>query len=286
MAVWLCTKSRFRTSSVCNLCVLCASVVKNCSKKNNHRDTENTEVAQRSQETDFSCEAGLSSVEVAAMRELLKSADVKRLIVVSTLLFWCFCMIVVRIDRTGSGYYRFLLTNLFLACIPLFLSTCLRIARRWELPRPIQFGVAGLWLLFLPNAPYILTDILHLTRASQAPAWYDLALLLSCAGTGLLVGYLSLIDVQTIVARSLGQTWSWIVALVSLVLSGFAIYLGRFLRWNSWDVLIDPTRLLAITNGLLRPWGQARPMAVTLIFGGILMLGYISLRILMVHPKS
>ena len=181
------------------------------------------------------------------MREILRSADVKRLIVVSTLLFWCFCMIVVRIDRTGSGYYRFLLTNLFLACIPLFLSTALRIAHYWKLPSPIQFGVAGLWLLFLPNAPYILTDILHLTRASHAPAWYDLALLLSCAGTGLLVGYLSLIDVQTIAARRVGQTWSWIFALVSLVLSGFAIYLGRFLRWNSWDVLIDPTRLFGIT---------------------------------------
>src|SRR6185369_845181 len=164
----------------------------------------------------------------------MKSADVKRLVVVSMLLFWCFCMIVVRIDRTGSGYYRFLLTNLFLACIPLFLSTCLRIARRSELPRPIQFGVAGLWLLFLPNAPYILTDILHLTRASQAPAWYDLALLLSCAGTGLLVGYLSLVDVQHIVARRFGAVYSWIFAFVSLVLSGFAFYLCRFFRWNSW----------------------------------------------------
>ena len=220
------------------------------------------------------------------MREILKSADFKRMIVVSTLLFWCASLIAVRIDRTGSGYYRFLVFNLFLACMPLFLSTALRIARHWELPWPIQFAVLVLWLLFLPNAPYILTDILHLTRAAHAPAWYDLALLLSCAGTGLLVGYLSLIDVQTIVARRLGQAWSWIFALVSLVLSGFAIYLGRFLRWNSWDVLVDPTRVFGIADGLLRPWAHVRPLAVTLIFGGILMLGYISLRILVVHPKS
>jgi len=218
---------------------------------------------------------------------IVKSADVKRFLVVSMLLFWCFCLIVVRIDRTGSGYYRFLITNLFLACMPLFLSTALRLARHWELPWPIQLAVLSLWLLFLPNAPYILTDMLHLTRASHAPAWYDLALLLSCAGTGLLVGYLSLIDVQTIVARRLGQALSWIFALVSLVLSGFAIYLGRFLRWNSWDVLIDPARLFGITEGLLRPWAHAKPLAVTLIFGGILTLGYISLRILLVaHPKS
>jgi uncharacterized membrane protein len=218
---------------------------------------------------------------VIVMRKILKSADVKRFVVVSMLLFWCACMIAVRIDRTGSGYYRFLVFNLFLACVPLFLSTALRIARHRRLPRAIQFALFSLWLLFLPNAPYILTDILHLTRASHAPAWYDLALLLSCAGTGLLVGYLSLIDVQGIVARSFGPVWSWIFALVSLVLSGFAIYLGRFLRWNSWDVLIAPTRLFAITNGLTHPWSHSKPLAVTLIFGVILTLGYISLRILL-----
>lgn len=220
------------------------------------------------------------------MHEILKSADVKRLIVVSMLLFWCVCMIVVRIDRTGSGYYRFLVGNLFLACMPLFLSTAMRIASHWRLRWPVQLAVLSLWLLFLPNAPYILTDILHLTRAADAPAWYDLALLLSCAGTGLLVGYLSLIDVQTIVARRFGQAWSWIFALVALVLSGFAIYLGRFLRWNSWDVLIDPTRLFGITDGLMRPWAHTRPLAVTLIFGVILMFGYISLRILVVHSDN
>src|ERR1044072_5611794 len=207
------------------------------------------------------------ATEVAAMHEILKSADVKRLIVVSTLLFWCFCMVVVRFARTGSGYYLFLLTNLFLACVPLFLSTALRIAHHWQLPRLIQFAVASLWLLFLPNAPYILTDILHLTRPSQAPAWYDLALLLSCAGPGVLVGYLSLIDVLGFVARRFGPAWSWIFALVSLVLSGFAIYLGRFLRWNSWDVLITPTLVLDIAAAALRPRDHVRPLSVTLVFG-------------------
>jgi len=219
------------------------------------------------------------------MHEILKSNDVKRFIVVSMLLFWCASMVAVRVDRTGSGYYLFLVFNLFLACVPLFLSTALRLANHWRLPRLIQFALFCLWLLFLPNAPYILTDILHLTRASHAPAWYDLALLLSCSGTGLLVGYLSLIDVQGIIARRFGPAWSWIFALESLVLSGFAIYLGRFLRWNSWDVLITPTRVFAITDGLAHPCAHAKPLAVTVIFGVILMLGYTSLRILLVQPK-
>lgn len=218
------------------------------------------------------------------MHDILKSNDLKRFVVVSTLLFWCVCMIAVRMERTGSGYYRFLIGNLFLACIPLFLSTVLRISSHWRVHWTIQLAVFCLWLLFLPNAPYILTDILHLNWAPHAAAWYDLALLLSCSGTGLLLGYLSLIDVQGIVARSFGDACGWIFALVSLVLSGFAIYLGRFLRWNSWDVLIDPTRVFGILGALTQPWAHGRALAVTLIFGVILTLGYITLRILLVHP--
>src|SRR5262245_29605206 len=112
------------------------------------------------------------------MDRILRSADVKRLIVVAMLLFWCACMVAVRVDRTGSGHYQFLLANLFLACVPLFLSTTQRLAIYLRMRWPIYFALFGLWLLFLPNAPYILTDILHLTRTSEAPAWYDLALLL------------------------------------------------------------------------------------------------------------
>ena len=220
------------------------------------------------------------------MHGILKPADVKRFIVVSMLLFWCVSLIAVRIDRTGSGYYAFLVPNLMLACVPLFLSTVLRVTTHWRRHWTIQSVLFALWLLFLPNAPYILTDILHLTRASDAPAWYDLALLLSCSGTGLVVGYLSLTDVQTIVARWLGPAWSWIFAMVSLVLSGFAIYLGRFLRWNSWDVLIDPIRVFQIMNAVAHPEDHTRALSVTLVFGGILTLGYITVRVLMSHSEQ
>jgi len=225
------------------------------------------------------------STQEIVMRKLLNSTDIKRMIVVSLLLFWCVCMVAVRIDRTGSSYYIFLLDNLLLAGVPLFFSTALRIAIQRRLHWIIRLAFFSLWLLFLPNAPYILTDILHLTRASHAPAWYDLALLLSCSGTGLLLGYLSLIDVQTIVARSFGPAWSWIFAMVSLVLSGFAIYLGRFLRWNSWDVLIDPARVFGIVGAATHPMAHTQAVSVTLIFGGILTLGYITLRVLLAHPE-
>jgi uncharacterized membrane protein len=220
------------------------------------------------------------------MNEILKIVDLRRLLVVGTLLCWCVFMIAVRIERTGSGYYRFLIGNLFLASVPLLLSTVLIFAERRRSHWTMKSVVFVLWLLFLPNAPYILTDILHLTRANEAPAWYDLALLLSCVGTGLLIGYLSLIDVQSIVARRFSSVVGWMFALVSLMLSGFAIYLGRFLRWNSWDVLIMPTRLFDIAGGLLHPFSNTRAFSVTLVFGLILALGYVSLRMLLGHPGS
>jgi uncharacterized membrane protein len=224
-------------------------------------------------------------MNLTQMHKFLKSADGKRFIVVSLLLFWCVCMIAVRVSRTGSGYYMFLIINLFLAGVPVFLSTALRVADYWECHRIVRLVIFCLWLLFLPNAPYILTDILHLTRASQAPVWYDLALLLSCSGTGLVLGYLSLVDVQGVVARNFGHACGWILATVSLMLSGFALYLGRFLRWNSWDVLVEPTRVFQILGALLHPWDYTRPLAVTLIFGVILVLGYITLRTLLAHPE-
>jgi uncharacterized membrane protein len=195
-------------------------------------------------------------------------------------------LIGLRVQRTGSRYYLFLIWNLFLAGVPLVGSTSLRLARSCRLPLAVQVACFGLWLLFLPNAPYILTDLLHLTSQSPVPAWFDLALLLSCAGTGLLLGYLSLIDVHDIVAQNLGQPIGWVVALSSMLLTGFAIYLGRFLRWNSWDVLVHPTILFDITEGLLHPAAHTRTFAVTLIYGITLGFGYISLRLLLAYPTG
>jgi uncharacterized membrane protein len=217
---------------------------------------------------------------------LARSMDVKRFVVISVLLLWCVWLIGVRVQRTGSGYYVFLLWNLFLACVPLVLSTVLRTLNRLEKRSFWQLGCFGLWLLFLPNAPYILTDLQHLKYPSPAPTWYDVALLISFAGTGLLLGYLSLVDVQEIVARKFGSVCSWLFAVTTLVLTGFALYLGRFLRWNSWDVIVRPGRFFYLGDVMLRGVNNTRPMAVTFVFGTILALGYIAIRVLLARPST
>ena len=183
------------------------------------------------------------------------------------LVVWCFFLMWARALATGSPMFLFLMWNLFLATIPVFASS--RLSRSWW---PLWLGV---WLLFLPNAPYLLTDLIHLRHRPPVPLWYDLALLLSCAGTGLVFTYASLARVQAFVARRFGPVLGWLTAVGSLVLSAFGIYVGRFLRWNSWDVFANPLALLAdVLPRVVNP----RPVGVTVVFGGMLVLGYFAIR--------
>ncbi len=195
------------------------------------------------------------------------------------LLAWCVALVGFRVERTGSGQFLFLIWNLFLACVPLFASRLLRAAHKKKASDSLQLGLAGLWLLFLPNAPYILTDIVHLQPASTGLYWYDLGLLLSCAGTGVLLGYSSLSDVHRILEERFGPRWGWGVVVSTLILSGYGVYLGRVMRWNSWDVIVNPRGLFGnIADCLLNPSLHIRTYMVSGLFGVGLLLGYAALR--------
>jgi uncharacterized membrane protein len=162
-----------------------------------------------------------------------------------------FCVAIwrVRSDYTGSGRYGFLIWNLFLAWIPFIISYftyTLTLKRRWIY---IVIPVAAFfWLIFFPNAPYILTDFQHLANPRQdLPVWYDVMMLVWFAFTGLLLGMTSLFLMQEIIRREIGRWPGW--AFVALVtgLSSAGVYMGRFLRWNSWDILLEPTTIALYT---------------------------------------
>jgi uncharacterized membrane protein len=141
------------------------------------------------------------------------------------------------------------------------------------------FALAGLWILFLPNAPYIFTDLIHLNTRIQSHYWVDLSLILMAAFTGFLLGFLSLYLMQFTVAHRWGQMAGWAFTAAATGLSGFGIYLGRILRWNSWDALVHPVRL----TGSVGHWAAhplANPgtgLAFPLLFGIFLFLGYVML---------
>jgi uncharacterized membrane protein len=169
-----------------------------------------------------------------------------------------------------------LVWNLFLAWIPLGLALLLydRHVRRARLATLAGLGL--LWLLFFPNAPYIVTDFKHLAGSTGERFWYDGVLIGTAATTGLLLGFVSLYLLQAIVRRGVGVRCAWLFVLAALALGSFGVYLGRVLRWNSWDVFIRPGPLAAdLAHAVVDPLAHPRPIGITLLFTSFLVAGYL-----------
>jgi uncharacterized membrane protein len=167
----------------------------------------------------------------------------------------CIAILATRMLRMGDLGYGFMAWNLFLAWVPL---VCALAAERMH-SRAAVLACGAAWLVFLPNAPYMLTDLVHLSGHGSNWVWYDLVLLLSFALTGLLLGYVSLYVMQKLVAGRFGHVAGWIFAVATLGLCSFGVYLGRFERFNSWDVVFNPFDLLLTIYSRIRhpfdyPW--------------------------------
>jgi uncharacterized membrane protein len=150
----------------------------------------------------------------------------------------------LRVAITGQFRSLYLVWNLFLAVLPLVFAVALerKCLRKSSLVSRCALFCA--WLVFLPNAPYILTDFVHLRSRWHPQFWTDLALLVLFAWCGLLAGFLSMVLVQRRVALHGGPLAGWLFVLAVAALSGIGIYLGRIERWNSWDLLVHPFEIL------------------------------------------
>jgi uncharacterized membrane protein len=150
-------------------------------------------------------------------------------------------LVGARMVLTHSLRHGYLIWNLFLAWLPLFFClAAVRVARTQAGGRWKFWALATAWLLFLPNAPYIFTDLIHLGPHARGHFWVDLVLIVLCAWTASVLGFLSLYIMQTMVSRRLGAVAGWGFVLIVSGLTGLGIYIGRFLRWNTWDVLMNP----------------------------------------------
>ena len=153
----------------------------------------------------------------------------------------CLGLELVREHRYALDF-RFLVWNLILAWIPLLLSLGVYDAYRRGRSLLWLSPMLALWLLFLPNAPYIVTDFVHLSASSRAPLWFDGVELSAFAWTGMLLGFVSLYLVHAVLRFRYGAPLGWSAVLFVLALSGVGVYLGRVKRWNSWDLLTQPGR--------------------------------------------
>jgi len=189
----------------------------------------------------------------------------------------CALLVLRRLFTHESGHF-FLAWNLILAWLPLWFA----LAVYWRCghgePWNWKTGAAAMaWLLFFPNAPYICTDLIHLGPKSHGIFWADLVLILVFALIGLVLGFLSLFLMQTVVARRWGWPAGWGFAVGATVLCGFGIYLGRFLRWNSWDAVSNPIDLLAdIGQWFLGIAAQPKSGVIPALFSTLVLLGYVT----------
>jgi uncharacterized membrane protein len=172
-----------------------------------------------------------------------------------TLLLSCLFSVLLSAVRIGyTGYWTFISLNwnLFLAFIPYGLSKKLVRRVQWIEITPVFLFLFLVWLLFIPNAFYIITDLFHLGSNSAVPLWFDLALILSFAWNGLLFGILSVRQMEKIVAVKWCIRYEALFLYPVMFLNALGIYVGRYLRYNSWDVVTNPFRLAEDIWYLLR----------------------------------
>lgn len=184
-------------------------------------------------------------------------------------------LFLIRFYITQSIFYGFLIWNLFLAYIPLIISY--RLLKN-ELKRHSKlkfYSLYILWLLFLPNAPYIITDLFHLQKGTSMPPWYDLLLVSSFALVGCLLLFISVNQIHQLLSKKLTTTLIWLHTISVFFLCGFGIYLGRYLRWNSWDIIQNPISLFRDTfNRITHPIDHPKTWGVTIGFGIFLLIGF------------
>ena len=191
---------------------------------------------------------------------------------------FCGALALARMQLTGRAALLFLGWNLMLAWVPLLVS--LVIASRHAPGRtPSRLGsvaLGGVWLAFFPNAPYLVTDLIHLRERGFTLLLYDAMMVFAFALTGVCLAFLSLWLVHRLVERRFGRWAGWGFVATVAGLSGFGVYLGRYPRWNSWDVVARPGELLADLASHVRD-PDPRAFGVTLMMAALFGIAYLML---------
>jgi uncharacterized membrane protein len=176
-------------------------------------------------------------------------------------------LLIARIIYTGEFTYAFYMWNLFLALIPLVASSRLIHQNKLGI---IAVAWLSLWLLFFPNSPYLVTDLFHFKERSGCPQWFDLVLVSSATWNGIFTGILSLLQVERFLKKFFENKWVQLSLAFFIILCGYGVYMGRFLRFNSWDLIIDPIGVGSyIKNSLVHPHQNLSLWAFTVVFSGM-----------------
>lgn len=192
----------------------------------------------------------------------------------AVLILFCIALVMTRVLYTGTPIYLFLIWNLFLGVIPFLLS---KIAVEM-FQKGSKIGttlVILLCILFLPNAPYIVTDLFHLHWNRSAPLWFDSVMIFSFALTGLILFFRAIANLEQISRQLMRRHFTLLMTVLVIFASAFGMYLGRYLRFNSWDIISDPLHILSeVAQRILYPFEHTQAWSMTLVYGLFLMVLY------------
>lgn len=185
-------------------------------------------------------------------------------------------MALMRFFVTSYTIYLFMLTNLFLAFVPWFISS---IIQTHEIKNRFLFAVLiFFWIIFFPNAPYMLTDLIHLGKNRAAPLWYDLIMLLTFGFAGLYYAFVSLrvLEVELQKKTCFKKRTIFILRVIYIYVASFGVYIGRFLRYNSWDIIGNPVAVICdVVKRIILPFNHPGAWGFTILTGTLLNLLYL-----------
>ena len=184
---------------------------------------------------------------------------------------YCFILLIIRVKLTHSIYLFFLIWNLLLAFVPYFFISYLKFKIPLQENKIKTFLFLFLWILFLPNSFYLLTDLIHLSQSSDHLVLFDLVVFSSFALIGFTLGIVSIIEFESIIKKYTSPVITHLIIPTICFLCGIGLYLGRILRYNSWDILSHPTELLQdITTSLF----TTDSLLFSIYFGAYIYLFY------------
>ncbi len=199
----------------------------------------------------------------------------------------CLSLLAVRVALLGNPFYTFLGMNLLLACVPLGMAAVQVILLRTLNPGPartVLVSVCALgWLLFFPNAPYLFTDFIHVAEktwirsdtiqwlGTRGVLWYDIVMSGAFAFVGHFLGLVSMWVEGRVLDEAWGRGIERVFLSAAVILAGFGVYLGRFVRLNSWDAVLTPVRAV---RGTLAALADPKAVLFSLTFSFFVAVTY------------
>ena len=188
-----------------------------------------------------------------------------------------FIFIEALLDNTNQ--MLFMIFNLFLAWVPLLIAFLLHNylkKKPWTSTLGIFLFIT--WLCFLPNSFYLVSDSVHLIDFNSPDILVSIVVFFLMAINGLIVGLCSIYLINIELNKRLKRNSSIFALMLIFLVCGFAVYLGRFLRFNSWDVITNPISLIFdVSNPIFDVHTQKNAITTTIGFFGIIGTSYLIL---------